>query len=391
MNLALAPARSRIFAIRALYFIFFCAFGTYTAYINIYLRTLGFSGADIGWVNTIAPLIGMLAAPFWGTLNDRIRSPRLLMAISSVGAAVSLTFFSQVKSFELIVAAAAAYTFFVSTFIPLLDSLNLAILGSNRAQYGRQRMWGSAGYIVATTTFGFLIQNVSWMFVFIGAIAALLLLLPVLWLVRFPTPAGTRKQGNSPYQLIRQKGWLLFAACLLLIGVANNSLNHFLGVYVKDMGGGEQLVGTAASLGVITELPVMFFSGYLLKRFGSRSMLGISFAVFSLRFLVYSILPSPEWIIPVALMHGFSFGFYWVGSVTTSNELAPAELKSTSQGLMMGVINLANVTGSFINGQLYDAVGPSRLFFIVSLMAFAAFLIVLIWKGLAKPASPQKE
>ena len=73
-------------------------------------------------------------------------------------------------------------------------------------------------------------------------------------------------------------------------------------------------------------------------------------------------MPSPVWALPIALMHGSTFGFFWIASVTHVNSLAPENLKATSQGLFWTTMNLANVVGSPISGVLYDRVGPSALF-----------------------------
>jgi predicted MFS family arabinose efflux permease len=102
-------------------------------------------------------------------------------------------------------------------------------------------------------------------------------------------------------------------------------------------------------------------------------------------------MPSPIWALPIALMHGSTFGFFWISSVTHVNSLAPENLKATSQGLFWTIMNLANVVGSPISGVLYDRIGPSALFKLFSVYCAAAFLLFVLWNGvLAKRRARHK-
>ena len=68
-----------------MYFIFYTGFGIYLPFINIYYRDIGLSGLEIGLINTLSPLVGMLSAPLWGVLNDRYGKTRVQLAIAVLG------------------------------------------------------------------------------------------------------------------------------------------------------------------------------------------------------------------------------------------------------------------------------------------------------------------
>jgi PPP family 3-phenylpropionic acid transporter len=53
------------------YFVFFAAIGCLVPFFNIYLQQKGLTGVEIGWLNSIAPLVALAANPFWGGVADR--------------------------------------------------------------------------------------------------------------------------------------------------------------------------------------------------------------------------------------------------------------------------------------------------------------------------------
>ncbi len=365
----------QILAVRWLYFSFFACFGIFISFSNVYFREFGLTGAEIGLVNSVSPLAGILCGPLWGMLSDRIRNPRLIMIMASVGGAAALLALSVASTLVGIIIAAAFYSLFISAIVPLTDSVNLQILGEHRERYGQQRMWGSLGYIVSTSISGFVLQRTGLLALFYGSAACLLLMLPGLFILKSPESTPQARPWLGLRQYIRQRTWLIFAGTFLVVGICMNAMNIFLGIYVKELHGGEALIGNAAALGALVEMPFMYFSFYLLRRFGSRSLVYIGIAFYALRMLLYAIIPSADWILPIALMNGFSYAFLWIGSVSYAGELAPDNLKATAQGTLSSLIGLSGVVGSLINGGLYDWLGSPGLFLVNSLLALAALFL----------------
>ncbi len=372
------PRSHQILAVRWLYFSYFACFGIFISFANVYFREIGLTGAEIGLVNSVSPLAGIFCGPVWGMLSDRIRNPRLIMIIASIGGAAALLALSVVSSLVGIILATAFYSLFISAIVPLTDSVNLKILGDHLERYGQQRMWGSIGYIASTSLSGFVLQRTGLIALFYGSAACLVLMLPGLFILKSPASVPQSKPWLGLRQYVRQRTWLVFAATFLVVGVAMNAMNVFLGIYVKELNGGEALIGNAAALGALVEVPFMYFSSYLLRRFGSRTLVYTGIAFYALRMLLYAIIPSADWILPIALMNGFSFAFLWIGSVSISGELAPENLKATAQGTLSSLMGLSGVAGSLVNGGLYDRLGSPGLFMINSLLSLAALALFVM-------------
>lgn len=364
-------------AAKFVYFIYFAGFAIYLPFIYIYLRSIGLSGLEIGILTSISPLVGMLSAPLWGILNDRFGRTRLLLGAAVIGSILSVWGIATANSFVILSVMTAIFSLFFSTLTPMLDSNTLLLLGDQRERYGSVRLWGSAGYVLLTLAGGFLLERFGLVFLFpLFTICMLVLLISLVWY-----PVRQVELGSSPrlfenlWKMLRQPRWLVFVIGTMLVWVSATGLNTFLGVYLKELNASEGLIGLTMAIAGAAEIPSMYLGARLLKRFSPRKLIAAGMCTYILRMFCYGIMPSPEWAPLISVLNGASFGFFWIGSVAYVNELAPDEIKATSQGLLLAILNLSSLASAAFIGWLYDTTGPANLFFIMSAFSLAALLI----------------
>ena len=377
-------ARNRgLSTVKGLYFLVFAAIGALFPFLNIYYYGIGLSGTQIGLINTVAPLVGAFSAVFWGMLNDRMGKIRLLLTLSTLGVIGAVLALSQSNVFFWILPMAAIVSLFGSPMNSLLDSTTLRLLGDRSEEYGRYRIWGAYGFIITSSITGFILERLGmgWMF-YLYAGSMLLFLITVQRLPSQP-PARLRvsivKGMNG---MIRRPAWLIFAASVFLVWFAVTGGFIFIGVTVKNMGGGNQLVGLASTAAAIAEIPIMLKSSALLRKFGASRLVGFSMLTYALREGLYAVMPSPIWVLFINLLQAVTYVPLWLGSVAYARELAPDELRSTSQGLLFMVMNLANVLGAMISGYLFDTIGSHGLFTVLSMICVAAFALFTLGQAL---------
>jgi PPP family 3-phenylpropionic acid transporter len=373
-----AARAPHLWPVKVLYFLLFAAQGVYYTFINVYYASIGLSGTQIGLINTVSPLVGMFSSPSWGVLSDRTGKTRRLLAITTLGAILTSLAISQIHSFALLLAVVALYALFNSPTVPLVDSTALELLGEHRERYGAQRVWGSIGFVVTSAVIGLILERTGISFIFIGN--AVILAIFIVALVVLPERpvrlSGSIWRGLST--MMRQPPWLVFAASIGLLGMANSGMQNFLSVMLHGMGGSDSLIGITWTIGAIAEMPVMILGALLLKRFGARRLIGFAISVYGLRMLLYSVMPAPEWAAWIASLGGLSFGLYWISAVTYASELAPAHLKATSQGLLVAVTSLSGIIGATLAGLLYDQVGPSIMFRILAGFCVLALILLIV-------------
>ncbi len=361
--------------VRWLFFFQFVGVGIFVSFINVYLHDAGLNGTQIGLVGMLASLSGMLSATLWGYLSDRTGQPRVILIVGALGSAVISLLYPLAGSFLGFAVIASLYGVFISAANTLVDSLALSFLGNQREDYGRYRLGGSFGYILATAISGVVFERTGLSAMFPAyAVASLAFIITALFL---PSRAIRRQkpQFNSISTMIRRPVWLVLIATVFLVWLASSGSFGFLNITVKNMGGSDSLVGFVFTTMALAELPFMAYSGSLIRRFGATRLLWLATFLYIFRFFLYSQMGAPEWALGVSIIAGPAYVFFWNSAINVANQLAPPGMAATAQGLVVSTTNMASVVGTLLSGWLFDRLGSSGLFLALSGFALLAFIL----------------
>ncbi len=361
--------------IRMLFFFQFAGVGIFVSFINVYLHDAGLNGTQIGVVGMLASLFGMLGATLWGYLSDRTGRPRLILILGALGTALISQVYPLTNSFPAFALIASLYGAFNSATSTLVDSMALSFLGNRREDYGRYRLGGSIGYILATSISGLAFERfgLSMMFPAFG-LASLAFIVTAFFL---PSRAVHRQtpQLKSISTMIRQPVWLTLITTVFLLWLASSGSFGFLNITIKTMGGSDSLVGFVFTASALVEMPFMAFSGSLIRRFGASRLLWIATLGYVLRFFLYSQMGAPEWALGVSVISGPMYVLFWNSTINVANQLAPPGLAATAQGLVVSATSFASVIGTLLSGLLFDQLGSSGLFLVMSGFCMLGFLL----------------
>jgi PPP family 3-phenylpropionic acid transporter len=370
------PSNSRALYIgKALYFFMYAGLGIFFPFLNVYYKSIGLNGKQIGLIITLGPLIAIFAGPMWGLLGDKLGRLRLLLGIVILGSILSVLGLAMVTTFVTILGVVAVFNFFGCAIQPLVDSYNLSLLGEHRERYSEQRLWGTFGFLASSLFAGSVFEKVGLRYVFPGyALCLGLLLITLIWLPPTPTRMG-RAVFKGFSQMLRQPVWIILSIAVVLVMIANNSWVNFLGITVKEMGAKDTLVGLMWSVGAFSEIPVMLFGTRLLRRLGAKRMMATGFLFYGIRLLLYAVMPVPEWVLGINIMQGLSFGFYWLGGVNYVGQITPDHLRATGMSMLASFYNIASVIAGPLIGSAFDSLGSSRLYLLAAVSAWTGLSI----------------
>lgn len=373
--------------LKSLYFAIWAAIGAYWPFIYVYYRTeIGLRGTQIGLIVMFSALAGTLSATAWGLLNDRLGRPRILLFFQSLGLIIICLILGRLNTFSAILVAASLFSVFSSPIMPLLDSTTLSLLGAHRDQYGGYRMWGTVGFVITCTVAGFLIERMGMRLIFPAyAAGVFIFMLLVLRLPDRPVMRGLSRRAGLR-QMVGRSTWLIFALSVFILWFSVMGAFAFLGIVIVEMGGAQWMVGLSSTLAALSEIPMFRYSARLLRRFGPTRLLVTALGVYAFRLLLYALMPTATWVLWLALLQGVSYGLFLVAAVAYANDLAPDELKSTAQGLLVSVMGLSNLAAGPAGGWLLDHVGRRGLYF--TMMGTCLVALVLFgaswWRGRAR-------
>lgn len=376
----------KLWVIWLLFFFQFAGVGVYFGYQNIYYRSVGLSGTQIGMIGLVVALVSVASSVWWGYISDRTGQPRLLMALGAIGSLAIAQLVPLVDEFYAFLGLALVASFVYSAPATLMDSTALAMLGERREDYGKYRLGGSFGFIIASLSAGYLFDLLGLRVMFVAyalvmaTFAGVALLLPPM-----PTQLSAQAKGDMG-RLLRSATWLIFSASIFLVWIGVNASITFLGVALSEMGANQSLIGWMATAGAITELPFMLFSGWFLRRYGPVRLLIVAMLLMISRFILLGIMPVPEWAIAINAINGPAYVFFWNSAVTYANKLAPQSMSGTVQGLLVATTGLAGMLSSLLTGWLFDRLGPNGMFQVMAVVVFAALVLFVSWRVMVRRA-----
>lgn len=365
---------NRYSIIKAFNLFIFGALSIYSTFFALYLQEIGWSTLEIGTLMAGGPIVSLIANPFWGYMSDRFRNLRMVLIIMLVCAMLLLQVVFLLQSHTLIYLTMLAFFFFQVPLFSQSNSLILNAIEGTRYNFGSFRLWGSLGWAVMAATAGPVIGRIGIEQLWILITAMMLIsLLFALGLPRGETRSRGEKKEKANYRSIfANRTFILFLAMGLVLSIPN-SMNHtFIGLYIAELGGQAGMIGWAAFISSIFEIPVFLLLDRYLKRDVKTMMFCLIFVsvLFAVRWLVMAGASSAMQVMVAQLLHSFTFGcFYYIGTQLTAL-LVPAEFRASGQAVYALVYGgLSGLVAGLAGGWLFQEMGASSMYSAGMLMA----------------------
>jgi PPP family 3-phenylpropionic acid transporter len=359
------------------YFFYFAAASFSLPFFILYYEGLGFNGAKVGVLAGIVPLVIMVGAPIWTRLADAKQCHQLVMSVTTGVTIAIAIIFPLFKDFVLILPLSILYAFFVSPIMPLADSATINMLGSEKNLYGRVRLGGTIGWGLTALLSGYIIQTYGTSWVFWGYGLIMVIVFFISQKFTYPSRVETAISGGDWRGTFINHQWMVFLLLSFIAGVGLTTINSFLSPYLKELDISQSFMGIALVISIISELPVMFYSNHLLKRYGTFLLLGIAIAMSAVRLLLYAGINSTQGILIFQLLNGFTFPLFLVTAVSHTNEISPEGMKASGQGVMNAVASgIGPSVGGFFSGLLMGSMGGQAMFAIIGSTMLAGVIAI---------------
>jgi PPP family 3-phenylpropionic acid transporter len=364
----------------AWYFIYFAFIGAYMPYFGVYLQAQGYSAWDISLLLSLMQLMRLVAPNLWSQLAERRGhlAPVVQATTALCILCYSLLFFSQglLQTFF----AMALLAFFWSAALPLVEALTLSQLDRHAERYGRIRLWGSIGFVVAVQGIGALLDARPIISLLWVSLALLVLLLSsTLALPETPSLHEPRPTTSYRAMLLRQpKLQPLLWACFLM-SAAHGPLYVFYSIHLVDQAYPKTLIGALWSLGVIAEILAFMWIPRLLSRYRLRPLLLLTFVAAALRFLAIGWGASSIMLLVLAqLLHGLTFGAFHAVMVAILHRWFPGREQARAQALYGSIsFGAGGLLGGLLSGQVWEIMGAGWTYTLGALFALGGGLIIL--------------
>ena len=372
--------KNSLHSLKLLIFLFHATNTIILSFLPLYLKYKGLNGTEIGWVLAIGPFASIISQPFWGYLSDKYQTVKKVLLMSIVGMLIASVIFFQMNQLITILIIGALFYFFSSPVGALSDSLAQRRANDLNISFGSIRMWGSVGFAFSSLIIGsFLtkagIQYMIWPYLIIGS-----LLLIVAMSIQDVKTDAEPASFTDVKALIQHYPYIIFLSIMLIIAITHRTNDSFIGIYLTELGGGENLVGVAWFVGVMSEATVFALATYWFRKFHPLIFIIIAGILYAIRWFIYGSLDSPYLIIVFQVLHGATFGIFYVASFDFVTKLIPKKLHATGHLIFYSVLfGLAGIIGSLSGGFILDHYGASSLYYTMGMTAIIGVLLMTIY------------
>lgn len=263
--------------------------------------------------------------------------------------------------------------------------------------YGKQRMWGTVGWGSIAVISGFTIDQSAQHLnqsQFLIAFCGFLLFSILTIITVFKLPVESLEDKSKPK--IIQNVWTLLSDCrivtfliaILIMGTCMSTIDVFLFWFLQDLDGNHLLMGLTLCMTCVAEVPIMFYSGHLIKWIGHHGVLYLTLVCYTVRYLSYSFIPNAWYVLAIEPLHGVTFGAMWAATTCYGGIISPEGLRATVMGLVSAThFGLGRLIAGFGGGAVYSKYGPRVLFRSLAVISAVTCLLFVISQKLLKKRS----
>lgn len=377
-------------AVSLYYFLIFGGIGIFWPHYGPFLKdSLGMSAAQASAVYSIGPLMGLMMPAIVGLLADAFRARVWALRVLTAGAAVVFALWLTLpRAAVVIFGIAILYGFCRAPLTALIDASAFEAARHGSWTYGRIRVWGSVGFLLAAFLGGVLLEHVGVRAMLITTVAGIALAAVCAWYVPAPPPAANPHVFRAWKQMLREQDlWIYLFACAAHYA-ASAALDSCFSLYLRDLGHGGTFIGAAWTVGVLAEVGFFWGASRMTARWGADRVLMFALAVGVVRWAALAFVRSPEGIMLLQPLHGITFGCFWVAGTQIARERAPAEAQTAAQGLFGAASSLGAFTAQLVAGAVYQARGPRTLFLAAAVLSAIAACAAAVYVTVSRREAP---
>ena len=336
----------------------------------------GIEQGTVGNILAVGAIGAMLSPLIAGQIADRYMNAERVMALCHFIAAAIVYRIAYATNPNELYVHSFLYGLFLTPTLALVNAISFRHLPNRERDFGKVRVWGTAGWVVAGITIGHWLlfkagSNVALQYKYMADAMRLAAILGValgLYCFTLPaTPPSTGRQKSAPVEalkeILRQPLLTLFLLSFIVASVhafffaraaeyltagrlelaPDSWVNKIFGV------GGAGLM----TVGQMSELIVLACMPLIIPRVPRKVLFAIGLSAYALRFFAFAYLPYTWAIIPALALHGIVFGCFFFLVFITIDEYTTRDVRSSAQNVFNLIIfGVGVIGGNWFSGWL---------------------------------------
>lgn len=370
------------------YYFISCSFYAYLlGFFPLYCKQLGFSPWQIAAISAAGTVANIIAGPCSLQLSHSRWSARKVLTVSS---ALALTLYIPlfwVVTFPLFISLIFVSQVAKRGAEAIVDSQAVREAAAKRIRFEHARLWGSIGFVIALAAFGEIVRHAGTSVVLPCGLGALLLAYLMSFIMRgfvarAPGKERLQRESNVDGPWDKRPQFIALILSASLCWASHAAMYVYLSLYLEALAWSPTAISAAWNVGVVAEILLMMVFPRLERRFALERIYQVSLALTVVRWGLLYVSADPTVIFLSQLLHAFSFGGCYVGSVKLVYHLLPESKKDRGQGYLSSAsAGVGSLLGRGLAGygasRLASYAEVNQLFFQAMIVASLAMLVSL--------------
>jgi predicted MFS family arabinose efflux permease len=366
--------------------------GAIFTYLPLYFAEKGVGRNELGELMAIGA-VGLWLAPFLvGQICDRwlgaekyLAASHFLGGLALLAIPIATDYYSETRDYRPLAGLVGFYAIAYFPTVPVASALTFRHLPSPKTQFGRVRMWGTVGWVLAGLFLSLWLghdEAIAWVsdrypeskqplarfghvLEWLGTpasddcfrIAALLSFALSSFCAFLPqSPPVVRSNGIAPFQVLKMFGDRTFAVMI----AASFALALVVPLYsletpklLEQSGVDPHWVPAVMTIGQISEFPALLLLALCLKVLGMRRTFLFGMTAWLARYLVFAITTELPAVIAAIAMHGICHVFLIIVIQLYVDAACRPDLRASAQNMFAFVtMGIGMPIGFLLGGQL---------------------------------------
>jgi len=344
-------------------------------------QTLRANGSIVGLIDGFAQATQNIVQGFSGALSDKLRKRKSVALVGYFLAALGKPLMGVSTVWQGVLAARLLDRFGTGVRSAPRDALIASsVEGNERGRaFGVEGVGDNAGAFIGPLLAAFLLYSFGIdirIIFYVALVPGLLAFMMVLFVSERSTSVAAKSKIDTALGRFPKQYWnYLLATALFGIG---NSSNAFLILRTQDTGASLEITILIYAAFNLVAAVISYPAGVLSDRWGGRTMLLVSYAIFFVAYLGFAVTKNVYLIGILFIVYGLYQGIFRTVGKAMASDLVPEQVRASGIGWYSSTVGILQLISSVVAGLLWDHVGHVAVFYFGAMFAVVGTIGLLL-------------
>jgi len=335
-------------------------------------QTLRANGSIVGLIDGFAQATQNIVQGFSGALSDKLRKRKSVALVGYFLAALGKPLMGVSTVWQGVLAARLLDRFGTGVRSAPRDALIASsVEGNERGRaFGLEGVGDNAGAFIGPLLAAFLLYSFGIdirIIFYVALVPGLLAFMMVLFVSERSTSVAAKSKIDTALGRFPKQYWnYLLATALFGIG---NSSNAFLILRTQDTGASLEITILIYAAFNLVAAVISYPAGVLSDRWGGRTMLLVSYAIFFVAYLGFAVTKNVYLIGILFIVYGLYQGIFRTVGKAMASDLVPEQVRASGIGWYSSTVGILQLISSVVAGLLWDQIGHVAVFYFGAVFA----------------------